>query len=228
MFLKIHTDAGFIGLGEPITEGRALTQTYIEEAQAALKAGNFILARSRANLADSSSRMDDKLIEWQQALLRRDAKAISGIYTAQFATVEKQLEAMATALRPTVNAPTLAGRLAGFHSYLQYWEPRAQLLAAVAGRAEIGKQQQALKDALAAKPRPSEAELTRMSDAITNIMRETTARLTLLEGHVRAVADLSSIHEDESPLPATDQANLNRRLAERLVLHVQLDDQQRH
>ncbi|MCU0248251.1 MAG: galactonate dehydratase, partial [Bryobacter sp.] len=25
MFLKIHTDAGFIGLGEPITEGRALT-----------------------------------------------------------------------------------------------------------------------------------------------------------------------------------------------------------
>jgi len=32
LFLKIHTDAGIIGLGEPITEGRHLTcRTAIEE-----------------------------------------------------------------------------------------------------------------------------------------------------------------------------------------------------
>src|SRR5262245_41038538 len=32
LFLKIHTDAGIIGLGEPIVEGRALTvRTAIEE-----------------------------------------------------------------------------------------------------------------------------------------------------------------------------------------------------
>jgi galactonate dehydratase len=34
MFLKIHTDAGFIGLGEPITEGRALTcMTAVKEIE---------------------------------------------------------------------------------------------------------------------------------------------------------------------------------------------------
>jgi galactonate dehydratase len=34
MFLEIHTDAGFVGLGEPITEGRALTcQTAIKEIE---------------------------------------------------------------------------------------------------------------------------------------------------------------------------------------------------
>ncbi len=34
MFLKIHTDAGFIGLGEPITEGRALTcQAAVKEIE---------------------------------------------------------------------------------------------------------------------------------------------------------------------------------------------------
>jgi galactonate dehydratase len=34
LFLKIHTDAGFVGLGEPITEGRALTcQTAVKEIE---------------------------------------------------------------------------------------------------------------------------------------------------------------------------------------------------
>lgn len=34
MFLKIHTDAGIVGLGEPITEGRALTcQTAVKEIE---------------------------------------------------------------------------------------------------------------------------------------------------------------------------------------------------
>src|SRR5919112_3355481 len=34
LFLKIHTDAGIVGLGEPITEGRALTcQTAVKEIE---------------------------------------------------------------------------------------------------------------------------------------------------------------------------------------------------
>jgi hypothetical protein len=194
-------------------EDRALTQQYITQSEAAAKAGTFMLAHSQATLAEQSARVSEKKLEWQQSFLRRDAKALSAMYVAQYAAVEERLTTTLAALRATLTSPTVAGRMASFNNYLQYWSARAQFLAARSTREDIKRRQQILEQARAGKFKMSSAEQTKATDELGAVMLAATLRLALLEGRIRAISGFMGVHFDDSTLAAPDQTTLNQRLA---------------
>jgi hypothetical protein len=196
-------------------DDRDLTFQYIRESESFTKESAYVMAHSKAMMAELSTRMSEKYLQWQQAFAKRDAKALSAIFAEQFAAAEEKLNAMQALVKPSLEAPTLAGRIAGFNDRLQYWSVRAQWLAANAGREDIRKRQQDLSvRAAAAKGKAAQDALNRESDEISDLMRDATLRLTILDGRIRAFSDFAGLTFDDNKQPPPDQTNLNRRLAE--------------
>ncbi len=193
---------------------REVTLQYMTESEAFAKTGSVMMAHSKALRADQSARMAETYLDWQEGFLRRDAKALTGLHDAHSAAAKKSLTELAGALQPALSAPTLAGRIAGFHSSLHYWDVNAQWLAAGTAREEINLRLVALEQARTAKPKVSEAELTRLSNEIAEALREVTLRHAILEGRLQASISLAGLSFEDSTTPAPDQASLNRRLAE--------------
>ena len=191
----------------------SVTQRLISEAEKHATAEALMMAHSRASLADASSRMAEEFTNWQAPVLKNDNKALVAAYEAKFASAEKQLAGLTATLAAGFNAPTLAGRISGLHSQLQYWVVRSQLLAATAGRSEIVARKSALRRASETKSK-SFKELEAESAAIAQAMYDAVERLAILESRIRAIAGMAAFPVDESPLPAPNLTDLNKRLAE--------------
>lgn len=197
-----------------LTDDRERTLQYIAESESFATEKSVMMAHSKAVLADQSSRMAETILDWQDAFLRRDAKALTALYDVRSAAAGKGMTALTEAFQPLLSAPTLSGRIAGFHSYLHYWDVRAQWLAAGAARAEIMQRQIALEKARSAKPKVSEAEQTRLWIEIADALREVTLRHAILEGRLQASIAMAGRTFDDSKLPSPDLTSINRRLAE--------------
>ncbi len=197
-----------------VAEDRERTLQYISESESFAKEKSVMMAHSKAVLADQSSRMAETILDWQDAFIRRDAKALTALYDVHNAAAEKGMAALSAAFQPALSAPSLAGRIAGFHSYLHYWDVRAQWLAAGAVRDEIMRLQIALEKTRNAKPKVSEAEQTRLWIEIAEALRDLTQRHAILEGRLEASTMLAGQTFEDSKLPAPDLMSLNRRLAE--------------
>ncbi|HEX2746495.1 MAG TPA: S16 family serine protease, partial [Verrucomicrobiales bacterium] len=196
-------------------DDRDLTFNFIRESEAASKDGSYVLAHSKAIMADASTRMSEKYLQWQQAYAKRDGKALSTIFSDQYAAAEEKLNTMLALVKPSLTAPTLAGRIAGFNDRMQYWSVRAQWLAASAGREDIRKRQLSLeKRAAAAKGKGATDALTKESDQISEDMRDAILHLTILEGRIRAFSEFAGQTFEDNKQPPADQTALNKRLSE--------------
>ncbi len=196
------------------TSDRDLSVSFIEESEASMKKGEVILAHSRAIMAESSTRMSEKYLQWQQAFAKRDAKALSAFFVAEHEDAEAQLNGMLEKMRPGLEAATLAGRLGGFYDRLQYWSVRAQWLAAQLVRDNIKKRQRSLEQRAGTAPKGAMAALTKESEKISEDMRDAVLRLTILEGRVRAFSDLVGLVFEDNSMPVPDQTARNRRLSD--------------
>ena len=197
-----------------LAEDRERTLQYVTESESFAKEKSVMMAHSKAVLADQSSRMAETILDWHEAFIRRDARALTALYDSHSKAAEKGMAALSDAFQPSLSAPTLSGRMAGFHSYLHYWDVRAQWLAAGAVREEIMQRQVALEKARNAKPKVSEAEQTRLWIEIAEALREVTLRHAILEGRLQASIALAGQTFDDSKLPSPNLNSLNRRLAE--------------
>ncbi len=205
-----------------ITEDRDRVLQYITESESFAKEKSVMMAHSKAVLADQSARMAETTLDWQDAFLRRDAKALSALYETRSAAAEKGMAALSAAFQPSLSAPTLAGCLAGFHSYLHYWDVRAQWLAAGVAREEITLRQVALERMEATKPKASEKEklkkwLEEQSNLwieIAEALQEVTLRHAILEGRLQASIALAGQTFEDGKQPVADLTKLNLRMAE--------------
>jgi uncharacterized protein len=188
------------------------TEGFIAEAEKFASTGAAMMAHSRAVMADQSARMAEQFAIWQPPLLKNDDKTLVGIYDAQFAAAEKQLAAFTSALSGAGTAPTLAGRISGFHGLLQSWVVRSLLLAATSGKSHLEEQKFALQNA--SRNKASQAELKQRSDDIAATMLDTVLKLAILEGRVRALMDMAAFPIEDNNTPAPDLTALNKRLAE--------------
>jgi hypothetical protein len=177
-------------------------------------AGDAMMARSRAMIADQSARLAEKEVLWQLALAKKDGNALTKVYDETLLQVKELVGALETTMPNGLDSPGLAGRIAGLNNRLQYWVAYSQWLAASAGGPEIEARKVALQNAANGKPRTDEATLKQMSDDIAKAMLKTLQRLALLEGQIRADAELARFPVDDNSLPAPDLTGLNRRLAE--------------
>jgi len=199
-------------LKKSFTEDIQRTEAFLAEAEKYASSGAAIMAHSRAVMADQSARMAEQFAAWQPPLLKNDDKTLVGIYDAQFAAAEKDLAAFTAALSGAGTAPTLAGRISGFHGLLQSWVVRSLLLAAHSGKAQLEAQKFALQDA--SRRKVSAAELKRMSDGIAGTMLDTVLKLAILQGRIRALMDMAAFPFEDNNTPAPDLTALNKRLAE--------------
>lgn len=190
------------------------TADYIAEAEKFLTEKSVMMGHSRAVMADGFSRMAEKSALWQAPLSRNDDRSLLALYDAAFAGAETQLAALTSALSTHAAAPTLAGRISGFHGQLQSWVVRSQLVAATAGKADLEARKFALRDASQGKIKATAAELRELSKGIAETMLETVMRLAIIEGRARSMLDVAKFPGEEDTTPAPDLNPLYRRLAE--------------
>lgn len=191
---------------------KELTEGYIAQSDEA-KGASPMLAYNFASLAEQNVRITEKKLEWLQAFKKKDGKALSALYVNQYDTVEKMLAETAAELHATLSSPTLAGRMASFSSYLQYWGVRSQFMAIEAGREDIKRRQLVLEQARTGKLKMTNAQQAAATNELGDVMLRATLRLSLLEGRLAGTRGYIGVYFDDSTAPAPDQATLNKRLA---------------
>jgi hypothetical protein len=200
---------------EEYTRGRGLTFLFVNESTAATESKSPMLAQNKAMMADASSRHSERYLQWQQADLNDDTKALNALFSEAFTSAEEKLDSLLALIQPTLNAPTLAGRIAGFHDRMQYWSVRAQLLAANAQREDIRKRQQAHAErAASAKSKAAKDASNLEAKKISEEIRDVVLHLSVLESRARAFSEFAGKCFDDDKQPAPDQTALNKRLVE--------------
>lgn len=194
--------------------GIEASQRMLDQSEIYAKSGAYAMAYNMALRTDQASRLDEKNLEWLPLAGRNDWKAVIANYHAQCSATEAKLDAMANILRARLNVATVAGRMSNFNNYLQFWAGRAAWMAATAERDSINRLYRPLEQAKPDKLKGKEAELAAAAAELTKAMTSVTVLLAMAEGSIQAAANWASFPLEQSAMPAPNQANLNRRLAD--------------